>query len=212
MLQYSIIHSKLVGHNRLELNTYMKLTITPQRLAANRQNARKGTEVWVEKRQALYQANPSYCRQCNTVLPQEKKNNKFCSRSCSAQHSNARVLGTLKKPRPLCAYCGNPTKTVRAKFCSIDCTAGHQRKYTPEQAAEIRRIRNREVAGNYRARLVAQTPADVDREAIREFYAACPPGYEVDHIIPISKGGAHSLENLQYLTVSENRRKSNKLI
>jgi 5-methylcytosine-specific restriction endonuclease McrA len=36
--------------------------------------------------------------------------------------------------------------------------------------------------------------------------------YEVDHIIPISKGGKHSLSNLQYLTKEENRRKSNKII
>ena len=30
--------------------------------------------------------------------------------------------------------------------------------------------------------------------------------------IPISKGGLHTLSNLQYLTVTENRRKSNKII
>ena len=47
--------------------------------------------------------------------------------------------------------------------------------------------------------------------ALQEFYANCPKGYEVDHLIPISKGGLHSLSNLQYLTKSENRRKSNKM-
>ena len=57
-----------------------------------------------------------------------------------------------------------------------------------------------------------QTPDDVDVKAIQEFYSNCPPGYEVDHIIPISKGGLHTLENLQYLTISENRRKSNKIM
>ena len=34
---------------------------------------------------------------------------------------------------------------------------------------------------------------------------------EVDHIIPISKNGMHTLSNLQYLTIRENRQKSNKL-
>ncbi len=52
----------------------------------------------------------------------------------------------------------------------------------------------------------------VERRLIGEFYINCPPGYEVDHIIPISKGGIHTLENLQYLTISENRRKSNKIL
>jgi 5-methylcytosine-specific restriction endonuclease McrA len=57
-----------------------------------------------------------------------------------------------------------------------------------------------------------QTPDNVDIKALQQFYLNCPNGYEVDHIIPISKGGLHTLENLQYLTISENRRKSNKVL
>ena len=57
-----------------------------------------------------------------------------------------------------------------------------------------------------------QTPNDVDIKSLQQFYANCPIGYEVDHIIPISKGGLHTLENLQYLTVTENRRKGNKIL
>jgi len=57
-----------------------------------------------------------------------------------------------------------------------------------------------------------QTPIDVDIKALQQFYINCPDGYEVDHKVPISKGGLHALENLQYLTISENRKKSNKLI
>jgi 5-methylcytosine-specific restriction endonuclease McrA len=57
-----------------------------------------------------------------------------------------------------------------------------------------------------------QTPNDVDIKLLQQFYMNCPTGYEVDHIIPVSKGGLHTLENLQYLTISENRKKSNKLI
>ena len=34
---------------------------------------------------------------------------------------------------------------------------------------------------------------------INDFYRNCPPGYEVDHIRPISRGGKHILSNLQYL-------------
>ena len=33
--------------------------------------------------------------------------------------------------------------------------------------------------------------------------------HEVDHTIPISKGGLHHQDNLQVLTREENRRKSN---
>ena len=46
---------------------------------------------------------------------------------------------------------------------------------------------------------------------IRKFYDNCPEGYEVDHIVPISRGGKHCLSNLQYLTPEENRKKAYRL-
>lgn len=50
-----------------------------------------------------------------------------------------------------------------------------------------------------------------EKRLIGEFYKNCPDGYEVDHIIPVSKGGLHNMSNLQYLTCQENRQKSAKL-
>lgn len=50
-----------------------------------------------------------------------------------------------------------------------------------------------------------------ENDLIQNFYNNCPEGYCVDHIIPISKGGKHTLTNLQYLTPEENFRKGNKL-
>jgi len=58
-------------------------------------------------------------------------------------------------------------------------------------------------------------PKWADIEAIRKFYMNKPQGYEVDHIIPLSGktvSGLHVLENLQYLTIAENRSKNNKFI
>lgn len=46
---------------------------------------------------------------------------------------------------------------------------------------------------------------------IGRFYRNCPAGYEVDHIVPVSKGGKHVLSNLQYLTEEENERKGSRL-
>lgn len=81
-----------------------------------------------------------------------------------------------------------------------------------EERTRRKLVRNREAWMRYHSRKKYQTPADENIKALQEFYAKCPDGYEVDHIIPISKGGAHTLSNLQYLTKAENRRKSNKLI
>ena len=50
-----------------------------------------------------------------------------------------------------------------------------------------------------------------ERILIGKFYKNCPEGYEVDHIIPIARGGKHRLSNLQYLTEKENQSKGARL-
>lgn len=68
----------------------------------------------------------------------------------------------------------------------------------------------------YRAYMLEKAkrvPAWSERSEILEFYANCPDGYEVDHIIPLFGklvSGLHVIRNLQYLTASENSKKSNK--
>jgi hypothetical protein len=64
-----------------------------------------------------------------------------------------------------------------------------------------------------KAAKLQQTPKWADLNAIKEFYINCPEGYHVDHIIPLqgkNVRGLHVLENLQYLTRSENCSKGNK--
>ena len=80
-----------------------------------------------------------------------------------------------------------------------------------KKSDEYHRGARNERSANYRAQLRRQTPEDADRIAIKEFYTNCPVGHEVDHIIPISKGGLHTMSNLQYLTMSENRKKGSKI-
>jgi hypothetical protein len=66
-----------------------------------------------------------------------------------------------------------------------------------------------------RAAKLQRTPAWADLKAIRQFYLNCPKGYHVDHIVPLqgdNVSGFHVLNNLQYLTKSENCSKGNKLI
>lgn len=53
---------------------------------------------------------------------------------------------------------------------------------------------------------------EAEKKEIQEFYINCPEGYEVDHIYPLSKGGKHHMSNLQYLPISENRRKGSKIL
>ena len=59
----------------------------------------------------------------------------------------------------------------------------------------------------YRARKKNAIPADADLDLIKKIYESAPAGYQIDHIIPLSKGGLHHQDNLQYLPISENCRK-----
>jgi hypothetical protein len=64
-----------------------------------------------------------------------------------------------------------------------------------------------------RASQLQRTVPWADLKAIKEFYKNCPKGYVVDHIIPLqgkNVSGLHVLNNLQYLTASENASKGNK--
>lgn len=155
-----------------------------------------------------YHISPKTCTHCASIISYEKRANKFCSSTCSAIYNNT---GKIKVTLKSCDHCN--IVLTRGKFCSRKCSANARKKYkTVAEAKEVKRIRRNEASANYRAKLRNQTPANVDRNAIKEFYKNCPIGYEVDHITPISKGGLHSIENLQYLTKNENRRKSAKIM
>ena len=64
-----------------------------------------------------------------------------------------------------------------------------------------------------RSSKLQRTPAWADLEAIKQFYLNCPKGYHVDHDVPlqgVNVSGLHVLNNLVYLTASDNVKKGNK--
>ncbi len=152
------------------------------------------------------------CLHCQTNLFL-KHQKKFCSRSCSAsynnkgvrRHSNPESKHSMVKP---CKTCGK--ETSRPVYCSDLCNP-KRLNLTPEQKLQRRRAMHNEAWHRYQARIKNQTPENVDVEALQQIYLNRPVGHEVDHIHPVSKGGLHSPENLQYLPKQQNRKKSNKL-
>ena len=92
----------------------------------------------------------------------------------------------------------------------------HNKKYSQTEGGKLR---NNVKAAKRRARKRNQTPHLSEKETvdILTIYEKCSRisietgiPHEVDHIIPICKGGLHHPDNLQILTMKENRQKSDK--
>lgn len=140
--------------------------------------------------------------------------------NCNKEFKKSQGLGIhLKtcgkvKPTFICQTCGiEKEKSYHSKnlFCSHKCAQVGSRIIKDELHYKRRRAIANEAWQRYHAKQKAQTPDDADIKLIQEIYKHCPAGYEVDHIIPISKGGLHHQDNLQYLPWRVNRHKSNKL-
>ncbi len=142
------------------------------------------------------------CKQCGV----KTNNPKFCSKSCSAKHNNTGVRRHGKAPG-FCEKCGKPKESAARKYCSNECSAVSRKKDPAKVKASnaARQARYRAKYGYNRA-----FAPDANKDKIKKIYENCPQGYEVDHIIPLSKGGLHHEDNLQYLTVNENRSKGNR--
>ena len=146
------------------------------------------------------------CKECQSPLTHYDQK-VFCSSSCSAKFNN-RGRRRHGKPPNDCLVCGNKTANAKAKYCSRKCSSDSRKKhYTAEEI----KIARRATFAKYSANKKSQTPPDADLVLIKEIYTNCPKGMEVDHIIPISLGGVHHQDNLQYLTPEENKRKGNRV-
>ncbi len=77
---------------------------------------------------------------------------------------------------------------------------------------KVCRKKQKERNSRHKNKVKRATPPWADREAIYAFYRACPPGHNVDHIIPLGGKdvcGLHVLSNLRYLPIAENSKKGN---
>ena len=192
-----------------------------RKLEANRANGLKGSEATKMKFALIeqkYNENPKKCKQCLSPIPYASRCNTFCCRTCGAIHSNLNFPRTRgpKRIAPVkanCKHCGVEIDG-RRKFCSVGCSSG-ARLLSADERKRRRLASGRAGSSKHRNkygdRNVLQNLTNEERILVMSFYAECPEGYEVDHIVPLSKGGAHALTNLQHIKKEENRSKSNRI-
>ena len=90
-----------------------------------------------QKTKEEYDKNPKKCKECEEDVPYNKKQNKFCSHSCSATHNNkgvTRNFSTGKYATKKCINCQR--KTINAKYCSCSC---HQEYQWKEYKKEVKK-------------------------------------------------------------------------
>lgn len=108
----------------------------------------------------------------------------------------------------------------KREYDKVYCAENSSRKSANSKAwyegnKDRARINARVTQAKRRAKKRQATPSWADHEAIRQIYLNCPPGMEVDHIVPLSGKvvcGLHVEYNLQYLDPVTNRKKSASLL
>jgi hypothetical protein len=116
----------------------------------------------------------------------------------------------IKKVRDYEVANYNPQKKKEYYESNCEIKKSNMKEYAKSNLPKFRAYNAKRKAAK-----LQRTPAWADLDAIAEFYQNCPEGYEVDHIIPLQGkvvSGFHVVENLQYLTKTENIRKGNRYV
>jgi hypothetical protein len=167
------------------------------------------------------------CCYCNKKYLPNSNNSKYCSSSC--KYKSYRTGNTYKKYNAI--YIKSKNFQDTQKKYKLSEKGKKKRKELYIKYYSINLIKQRiwkktekgKKSSNYfcalrYARKRNRTPKWLTKEdynKIKEIYSNRPTGYEVDHIVPLCSkniSGLHVPENLQYLTIQENRKKNNKFI
>jgi hypothetical protein len=172
------------------------------------------------KRKALKRGYESACKACQKLQTDKwrEENKERYLKTQSAYQEQYRQENRLKNIKYQEQY---NTQELRLK---------RENKYQENKEEILTRNKNyrqnnkqkmRAKGANYRALKLAASPFKkgnkkkynliVEHKLTVQFYKECPKGFEVDHIIPLTRGGLHCINNLQYLEAYLNHSKHNLL-
>lgn len=163
------------------------------------------------------------CKTCNNEHDGTFGSGKYCSRKCAnsrvrTKEIKEKVSNTIKEGIQSGRIAtglskGSTHKNRRTEEHSKKLSSSLKQHWDEKgrKTLEQKRAATKAAVYAYRARKRNAIPNDADLELIKKIYESAPNGYQVDHIIPLSKGGLHHQDNLQYLTAKENQSKNNSL-
>lgn len=164
---------------------------------------------------------PTYnkmCEQCNNEYVTNTKNSRFCSISCVADYNR-------KYPLIKCEYCSNHfvNSDVRKKrkFCSFNCylsAIGVSKNNTKRYYNNTHIVRAKKYNVKYEY-IDIENIFNSDKwickicgSTVDKFKPYPHPlSASLDHIIPLSKGGTHTIDNVQLSHLKCNLQKSNNI-
>ena len=162
------------------------------------------------------------CLTCNIEHNGTYGSGKYCCRSCAnsrvrSEDVKQKISNTLRDGLQSGKIIATSRKGIVMPKRTSDHTEKIARANKKKWDEKGRKTFEQKKAGvkaavyAYRARKRNAIPNDADLELIKKIYESAPAGYQIDHIIPLSKGGLHHQDNLQYLPAKDNQSKNNRL-
>lgn len=165
--------------------------------------------------------NPGYapipCAQCGTTFtPYRLVNNRFCSTACRKR--NGRTSSKAPKTCPQCQAAFSPEKSMKQTYCSNTCrTSANRARVAADEERRAARRESQRAYSRTEAYRIVQRSAKARRRAaervgtitvaewtalVARFQSACAycgaqnVKLTMDHVVPLARGGAHSLSNV----------------
>ena len=151
------------------------------------------------------------CPTCNNL---HRQRGKYCSQSCASTYnhqngnrSNPELMREIANDYHGWLKSLSPLQKLELQECKESKKLISNLRAIIEDCNEI--IQSLKDDIKPQKQFIQDNPGDP--HLIKLIYAACPPDYHVDHIIPKSRGGQDHQNNFQYLYWQDNLKKQDKL-
>jgi len=156
------------------------------------------------------------CPQCGATFEAQFAQRRFCSNDClQLRHHPAKPVA--ERQCPVCATAFMVAGNHQRKFCSKRCKDWDEARqpYTKAYNAEYRARKRTQSVERVKPELVLERDGHICQLCFEPVDLTVGPRHRLapslDHIVPISKGGAHSYANIQLAHIGCNAKKCDRL-